>query len=111
MRARITLTRVHQINGPDYWQTDCYIQDHTLRRQGMTQQKALNKMYSAIDQVIYRDWYYAHAYNAIYDSHKQQLDAISSGRFHTYTPAMDERCDPTEPPLKWWQRLNSNRRP
>lgn len=63
MKARIKLTRIHQINGPDYWQADCYMLDHTFQSKGLTQQKALDKMYANIDAVISREWNMAHMIN------------------------------------------------
>lgn len=63
MRARIKLTRMHQINGPDYWQANCYMLDHTFQSTGLTQQKALDKMFANIDTVVSREWNMAHMIN------------------------------------------------
>lgn len=52
MRSRIRLTRVHQLNSKDWWKADCYINDHQLMTAGMTQQKALDKMYRRIEQTF-----------------------------------------------------------
>lgn len=63
MKARIKLTRMYQINGPDYWQANCYMLDHTFQNVGLTQQKALDKMYANISAVVFRDWDMAHIIN------------------------------------------------
>lgn len=76
MRARIKLTRIHQINGPDYWQADCYFQDYSFRTKGTTQQKALNKMFVALDRHGHYDWYMAHAMNSLYDLRKRQQENL-----------------------------------
>ena len=52
MKARIRLTRVHQLNSKDWWKADCYINDHQLMTAGMTQQSALDKMFRRIEKTF-----------------------------------------------------------
>ena len=92
MRPRIQLTRVHQKNGPDYWQATCYIEDHSLETKGTTQQKALTKMYAAIDRVLYRDWYLAHIINYAVDREKDRETHLAN----TWVRSMPEELERTQ---------------
>ena len=66
MKPRITIKRTHQLNGPDLWTADCYINDYTLRTWGISYKEALNKMWGEIDKTLWGDWYLAHSLHELF---------------------------------------------
>lgn len=104
MSARIKCTRIHQTNGPDYWRADCYMLDHTFQTHGMTQQQALNKMFIAIDAVMFADWYSAHRLNELLD-YRLELNK----KKEEYEQSKRNQLEKEKPPIKWrWWHLFYN---
>lgn len=70
--------RIHQLNGPDYWQADCYMLDHTFQSMGLTQQKALDNMYARVEAVAFQDWNMAHMINNHVDFMRERQLALQA---------------------------------
>lgn len=85
-KPRIKLTRMHQINGPDFWQANCYMLDYSFESVGLTQQKALDAIYARIDAVVFADWNYAHALNDYFDERTAKLNAQAYKEIPTPLP-------------------------